>query len=140
MTKLEETFNLPQIKKEVTDIKKAAKEEEARAIIDPADVLDHDEKMDEYADTAFDYAKHIFELGMDVEARHGAEMFNAAASLMKVAVDSKNGKIEKKLKMAELELKRQKLEYETKKGGTELLPEGLMAVNRKDLLDKYEDL
>ncbi len=118
--KLEEVLNIASnekeerslIKKEVRDLKKDFNQEKAKAIIDPSDLEDHDKKMDEYAETSFEYAKEIYELGMGIDPRFGAEMFNAVSGMMKIALDAKNAKLEKKLKLYDMELKKKKQDYE----------------------------
>ena len=144
--KLEETFDLPQeeskadIAKEMnensTSLKKEVKRETAKSILDVDDINDHDEKMDMYATSSFSYAQNIYELGMDIEPRHGAEMFNAAANMMKVALDAKNAKIDKRLKLYELELKKQKLELDKGRvaGFTQEYDSDMVVATREDLL------
>ena len=50
------------------------------------------------------------DLGMTVEMRHAGEIFNASATMLKVALDARNSKMERKLKQLKLELDRVKLE------------------------------
>lgn len=127
------------VKKEVRAIKKDVNKEMAKAIIDPADLDDHDKKMDEYAEISFEYAKEIYDLGMNIDPRFGAEMFNAVSNMMKVALDAKNAKLEKKLKLYDLELKKQKLDFEQQaRHGNLPQYDGLIAGNREDFL-KDED-
>ena len=130
--KLEEVFNLGEKKDTVSVIKKEIARDKARAIISTEDLDDHDTKMDEYADEAFSYAKEVYEVGMGAEARHAAEMFNAAANFMKVAMDSKNNKLEKRLKLYDLELKKQKMDNSKKTIDGYVDSDTIMA-NREDL-------
>lgn len=135
--KLEETFNLSATKHEVTEIKKEIAKDKAKTIISTDDLDDHDTKMDEYATESFSYAKEVYEVGMGVEARHAAEMFNAAANFMKVAMDAKNNKLEKRLKLYDLELKRQKMDNDRKKSYDGVIDgddDSIMA-NREDIFD-----
>lgn len=128
------------VKEEVRALKKDVNQEKAKAIIDPEDLEDHDKKMDIYAETSFEYAKEIYELGMNIDPRFGAEMFNAVSNMMKVALDAKNSKLEKKLKLYDLELKKQKLDFEQQaRNGNLPSYDGMVAGNRQDFLDDDED-
>jgi len=147
--KLEEVLNIASDEKEVTAlvkeevraVKKDVNKEMAKAIIiDPTDLDDHDKKMDEYAEVSFDYAKDIYDLGMNIDPRFGAEMFNAVSNMMKVALDAKNAKLEKKLKLYDLELKKQKLDFEQQAHNGNLPQfDGMISGNREDFLKDDED-
>ena len=51
------------------------------------------------AEQAYD---DLMDLGMNVEARYGARMFEVAASMMTAAIHAKSTKIDKKLKMVDI--------------------------------------
>ncbi|MEI6421780.1 MAG: hypothetical protein WCP55_06140, partial [Lentisphaerota bacterium] len=55
------------------------------------------------AEQAFD---DLMDLGMNVEAKYGSRMFEVAANMLNAAVSAKSAKIDKKLKMVELQLKK----------------------------------
>lgn len=133
--KLEETFNLAETKRDVAEIKKEIAKDRSGVVISTDDLDDHDTKMDEYASESFNYAKEIYEVGLSAEARHAAEMFNAAANFMKVALDAKNNKLEKRLKLYDLELKRQKMENDKKPGSAGQIDGDQYMGNREDFLD-----
>ena len=138
--KLEETFNITptnkEVKEEVSSRKKEVSMTKAKAILDISDIMEHDEKMDSYSTESFAYAKEIYMLGMDVEPRHGAEMFNAAATMMKVALDANNAKVDKRLKLYELELKKQKLDLDKSRTGgfAQDYDSDMVVATREDLL------
>ena len=121
--KLEEIFDLPttsEVIPEETEVKNAlatAKKfkDQLPTILDDVDMAKHDVVMDDYADDAYEHAKDIVDLGMTAEPRHSADLFQAAANMMRIALDSKNSKVDKRLKMYELELKKKKLELEERK-------------------------
>lgn len=120
--KLEEIFDLPTTSEIISedDVKNAldtAKDikKQLPTILDDVDMVKHDIIMDDYAEDAYQYARDIVDLGMTAEPRHSADLFQAAANMMKVALDSKNSKVDKRLRMYELELKRKKLELEERK-------------------------
>ena len=120
--KLEEIFDLPSVADVVDteDVKNALKtakniKQNLPTILDDVDMAHHDVVMDDYADDAYTHAKDIIDLGMTSEPRHSAELFQAAANMLRIALDSKNSKVDKRLKMYELELKKKKLELEERK-------------------------
>jgi hypothetical protein len=73
------------------------------------------------AEQAYD---DLMDLGMNVEARYGARMFEVAATMLSAAIQAKTNKIDKKLKMVDLQLKKLAID---KKHGQE---EGNDAVKR----------
>jgi hypothetical protein len=56
--------------------------------------------------------EELMRLGMNVQDVHAGRIFDNAANMLKVALDSKSTKIDKKLKMVDLQLKRQKLDQD----------------------------
>ena len=110
--KLEETFDIPELNSLVADpevaIDQATQLAESYAKTDPDQL--HDEEMDEIAQLALEYGKSLHDLGMNVEVKHAGEIFNASSTMLKVASDARNAKMEKKLKLMKLELDRIKLE------------------------------
>ena len=73
-----------------------------------------DEEFDDLAKRATDAYDDLMDLGMNVEARYSSRIFEVAQSALKNAIDAKAAKIDKKLKMIELQLKKQKLDQDTK--------------------------
>ena len=120
--KLEEIFDLPTTSEVISedDVKNAldtAKDikQQLPTILDDVDMAKHDVVMDDYAADCYQHAKDIVDLGMSSEPRHSADLFQAAANMMKVALDSKNSKVDKRLRMYELELKKKKLELDERR-------------------------
>jgi hypothetical protein len=118
MTKnLEEFFNLPP-----SSIEELSQEElrenlkELEEIDDKMknviDLSTSDQEMDDLASKAMDTFKDLMDLGMNVDARAAAPIFEAATKLMGHAVVAKSSKIDKKLKLMDLELKRRRLEHQ----------------------------
>jgi len=69
-----------------------------------------DAEMDHLAKTALEGYKSLFDLGMNVEARVANEILNSATTLLGHAITATNSKVNKKLKMIELQLKKAKLD------------------------------
>ena len=76
---------------------------------------------------------------MNVEARYGSRMFEVAAQMMNAAITAKTNKIDKKLKMVDLQLK--KLAIDKKHGdGNTVEGEGYIITDRNSILEKLKNL
>ena len=88
------------------------------------------------AEQAFD---DLMDLGMNVEAKYGSRMFEVAGNMLKTAVEAKSAKIDKKLKMVELQLKKLAID---KKSGNEVEDpvegKGFIVTDRNSLLEKLK--
>lgn len=69
-----------------------------------------DNEMDTLADLAKDSYKDLMDLGMQVDSRFSAEIFGVAGTMLGHAITAKTAKINKKLKMIELQLKKAQLD------------------------------
>jgi hypothetical protein len=90
------------------------------------------------AEAAYD---DLMDLGMNVEARHGAKMFEVAANMLNAAITAKSAKIDKKLKMIDLQIK--KLAIDKKNGdknGETIEGEGYIVTDRNSLLEKLKNM
>jgi hypothetical protein len=81
------------------------------------------------------------DLGMNVEARYSGRIFEVAGGMLKNAIDAKAAKIDKKLKMIELQLKKQKLDQETNENdGVNLSGDGYVIADRNSLIEKLKNM
>jgi len=116
--KLEEIFELPDLDevKSVTvtseDVHAALEQaEEIEKEFEKIDHFDqHDDEMDELAELAKQAHKDLQELGMNVEVKHAGEIFSSSSQMLKIAVDAKNLKVEKKLKLLKLQLDKMRID------------------------------
>jgi hypothetical protein len=158
MTKrLEEILNLPESKKLV----KA--EEQRIAPVDPEPFLRSMEEFDKIsaslpqvkglgdaADAEFDALAQratdayddLMDLGMNVEARYSGRIFEVAGGMLKNAIDAKAAKIDKKLKMIELQLKKAKLDQDAlgNDDGISLQGDGVIITDRNSLIEKLKKM
>jgi len=72
-----------------------------------------DKEMDDIADLAIASYKDLMDLGMNVEARVASEILGSASQFLGHAITAKNAKINKKLKMLDLMLKKAKLDQDS---------------------------
>jgi hypothetical protein len=100
-----------------------------------------DAELDALAAKAEQAYDDLMDLGMNVEARYGARMFEVAANMMNAAIQAKSSKIDKKLKMVDLQLK--KLAIDKKhgnEGGETVQGEGYILTDRNSILEKLKNL
>ena len=74
-----------------------------------------DKDMDTYAQRAMETYEQLCDLGMNVEDRHAGQIFDVASKMMQNAISAKVSKAEKKLKMVELQLRKQRLDHDSGK-------------------------
>ena len=104
--KLENVFDLPSMTREeaMEAIGKAEGiSREMKTMTSNDDVLDNE--IDDIARKAMVSYDDLMNLGMNVEARFAAPIFDSASKMLGHAVTAKLGKAQKKLKEAELKLK-----------------------------------
>jgi hypothetical protein len=156
--KLEDLLNLPESKKIVKEEEKQAKKAEVAApFIRDMSEFDKisaalpavkglgdlgDQELDELAQKAKDAYEDIMDLGMNVEARYSARMFEVAASMLGHAITAKTAKLDKKLKMIDLQLKKQKLDNDAAGDdtGINITGEGVIISDRNSLIEKLKNL
>ena len=78
------------------------------------DLSTSDQEMDDLADKAVKHYDDLMDLGMNVEPRFSAPIFDAASKLLGHAITAKTSKIDKKLKALDLDIKRRRLEMQEK--------------------------
>jgi hypothetical protein len=101
-----------------------------------------DGELDALAQRATDAYDDLMDLGMNVEARYSSRVFEVASSMLKNAIDAKAAKIDKKLKMIELQLKKQKLDQDARPEGDDntIHGEGYLVTDRNSLLEKLKNI
>lgn len=151
MKKLEELFDLPRSNelesKEHSlniDETKIALAEIDNAIdkIDSAlpmvrDLQASDVEMDDLAKKATESFDELMSLGMNVDSRFAAEIFSVAGAMLGHALTAKQAKLNKKLKMIDLQLKKANLDMKQADGGAAAPQQGQGHIlDRNELLEK----
>ena len=100
-----------------------------------------DSELNEIADKAMQSYEDLMDLGMNVESRYSGRVFEVAGSMLKTTLDAKVAKMDKKLKMIELQLKKEKLDKDSpiEEGGI-VNGQGAIVTDRNSLLAKLKDL
>ena len=149
--KLEEEFNLPPIEDVLPVEKKESKEiteVEIKEALTNAEKIDsalprvkdletHDKEMEDIAQKAIDSYDELMNLGKNVQDAHAGRVFETASKMLQIAMDSKNAKVDKKLKMIDLQIRKMRLDQNE---GVEQSNEGsvmdrnhiLQILNKKD--------
>tara|TARA_E500000178_G_scaffold286491_1_gene288304 strand:+ start:9703 stop:10191 length:489 start_codon:yes stop_codon:yes gene_type:complete len=100
-----------------------------------------DKELNDVADKALSAYEDLMDLGMNVESRYASRVFEVAGGMLKTSLDAKVAKLDKKLKMVELQLKKEKMD---KDGGVEdgsiVSGEGAIITDRNSLLEKLKNM
>ena len=99
------------------------------------DLSASDTEMDELADLAKDSYKDLMDLGMQVDSRFASEIFNVAGTMLGHAITAKTAKMNKKLKVIDLQLKKMRLDQQTPEEQQIATAQG-QVLNRNDLLER----
>jgi hypothetical protein len=73
-------------------------------------VVKHDGDMENIAERALDSYEELMSLGMNVQDAHAGRIFETAGKMLQIAMDSKNAKVDKKLRMIDLQIKKMRLD------------------------------
>jgi len=154
--KLEELFDLPQTEVEETEEENidVAEQENIPILADNLDELEKisaalpavrgleasDAEMDELAAKASKSFDDLMDLGMNIDSRWASEVFSTASSMLGHAITAKNAKINKKLKMIDLQLKKARLDQQIAKSDPEADQTSTgQVLDRNELLQRLLD-
>lgn len=76
-----------------------------------------DEEMDELAKMAKTRFEDLMDLGMNVDSRFSGTIFQTAGVLLGHAISAKQAKMDKKLRIIDLQLKKMRLDHQMKQDG-----------------------
>ena len=100
-----------------------------------------DKELNEVADKAMTAYEDLMDLGMNVESRYSGRVFEVAGQMLKTNLDAKTAKLDRKLKMVELQLKKEKQDKEGGVDGDSIVNgEGYVVTDRNSLLDKLKNM
>ena len=124
--KLSELFNLPPAEDTTPEQAETTIEENREIIAAVDDAIDKidaalpfvddldrsDKELDELSDLAKDKFQDLIDLGMNVEARFSGHILATAGTLLGHAITAKQAKLDKKLRMVDLQLKKARLDLQ----------------------------
>lgn len=148
--KLEELFDLPRNEDDVVEPQPDYSEETIPDLTTTLASLDKiesalpavkglaasDSEMDELAKKASDSFDDLMDLGMNVDSRYASEIFAVASSMLGHAITAKTAKLNKKLKMIDLQLKKAKLDADLNDGDSPTKTGTGVVIDRNELLAK----
>lgn len=151
--KLEKLLNLPENTKDLEKTEDTKPKKELTNLRDPSD-LDKitaalpqvsglgqmaDEELNDVADKAMQAFEDLMDLGMNVEGRYSGRIFEVANAFLKTGLEAKMAKVDKKLKMVDLQLKKEKLDRDTTSTVADLTKsEGFVVTDRNSLLEQLK--
>ena len=157
--KLEELLNLPESQEIIQEEKsksknvvKASTDEDFRDIAELDKITAAlpavkglgelaDKELNEIALKATTAYDDLMDLGMNVEARYSGRVFEVAGGMLKTALDAKVAKLDKKLKMIDLQLKKEKQDKDSGYEDSGLVNgEGYVVTDRNSLLEKLKNM
>ena len=94
-----------------------------------------DQEMDELADLAKSSYNDLMDLGMQVDSRFASEIFSVASNMLGHAITAKTAKLDKKLKMIDLQMKKQRLDQQQPDAPTTQAGTGVV-LSRNELLER----
>ena len=151
--KLEKLLNLPENSKELdkTPVKKPKKEiinvrdpgelDKITAALPQVSGLGEmaDEELNDVADKAMQAFEDLMDLGMNVEGRYSGRIFEVANAFLKTGLEAKIAKVDKKLKMVDMQIKKEKMDRDTSSSVADLTNgEGFIVTDRNSLLEKLK--
>lgn len=131
--KLEELFDLEQQSELQTNLQSL--DELDRQITGITDLSQSDQEMDDLAHKAVTNFDTLMDLGMNVEPRFSAPIFDAASKLLGHAITAKTSKIEKKLKALDLDIKKRRLEMQEREAGVNEIEGEAQELDRNSILE-----
>lgn len=161
--KLEELLNLPDSKEIVDEAKAEEKKTKKKtAIVEQEETFNAmaefdkissalprvkglgdkaDSELEDIAQRALEAYEDLMDLGMNVESRYSGRVFEVAGGMLKTSLDAKVAKMDKKLKMIELQLKKEKLDKEGSADTGDIVNgEGYVVSDRNSLLEKLKKM
>ena len=151
--KLEEIFGFDQLPNEAEESQPQSTEETRAAIVEidatidkidqalPAvrDLDSSDRELDDIAAKATETFENLTDLGFNVDSRYAAELFAVAGTMLGHALTAKTTKLQKKLKVLDLQMKKMKLDQDAaKNAGEDSTVETAhgQVLSRNDLLER----
>lgn len=155
--RLKETFDLPDLEDIIESVKndtdseivESCEEDEIETSLVYSNKLD--EEMDKVITIGLENFKEMIDYSYNIEAKNAAGVMTAAAKLLEITVNASKLKQDQKLKLFELQMKKELQDHTIKmeKGGikkgeltdkiTENSPEGSKIVNRTEFIQSLKN-
>jgi uncharacterized coiled-coil protein SlyX len=150
--KLEELFGFDKLEQTSVEMQSQTVEETRSAIVEIDNTIDKindalpavrdldssDKELDDIAAKATETFDNLTDLGFNVDSRYAAELFAVAGTMLGHALTAKQTKLQKKLKVIELQMKKLKLDQDAAKskgGDIDIEQAEGKVLSRNDLLE-----
>lgn len=147
--RLVELFNLPEQEK-TTEIKTQVAESRGlladidqaidkidQALPIVADLNHSDQELDDLADLAREKFQDLMDLGFNVDSRFAGEIFSVASNMLGHAITARTAKLNKKLRVVELQLKKARLDQQAPSTEADSVAVGQgQILSRNELLER----
>jgi len=101
----------------------------------------HDADMDDIAVKALSSYKDLCDLGFNISDQHAGKIYEVAAQMLKTALDARDAKVSKKLKMIELQIKKMRVDKYADESGKDTGNGGSGSeFDRNELLKHFADI
>ena len=153
--KLEKLLNLPENvdittepvkeepkKSQALNVRDVSEFDKITAALPAVDGLGYmaDQELNDIAEKAMQAYEDLMDLGMNVEGRFSGRIFEVANTFLRTGLDAKIAKLDKKLKMVDLQLKKEKLDKEASRPSDDITNgEGFAATDRNSLLERLKN-
>lgn len=99
-----------------------------------------DTELDDLAQKALSSYEDLMDLGMEVEAKYSTRIFEVAGNMLNAAINAKSAKIDKKLKMVELQIKKLSVDNKTTGKQKQISGEAYIVGDRNKILEQLKKL
>lgn len=153
--KLEKLLNLPENvdivnepvkeepkKSQALNVRDVSEFDKITAALPAVDGLGYmaDQELNDIAEKAMQAYEDLMDLGMNVEGRFSGRIFEVANTFLRTGLDAKIAKLDKKLKMVDLQLKKEKLDKEATRPSDDITNgEGFVVTDRNSLLERLKN-
>lgn len=100
----------------------------------------HDKEMDEIASLAKTSYEDLFEIASNTEIRYAAEIFAVSNNMLKLVLDAKNSKIDKKLKLLRLQIDKMRVDKMAAADNANTVNSSAVVLDRNEILKHIKDI
>lgn len=99
-----------------------------------------DKELDNVANKAMKAYDDLMDLGMNIEIRYAGRIFEVAGTMLKTSLDAKVAKVNKKLKMLELQMRKEKDDKTAIGDGDIIENNGVIVTDRNSIIEQLKGL
>lgn len=98
-----------------------------------ADIMAHDAEMDEISKKAIDSYNELCDMADNTPAMYSGKIYEVAANMLRTAMDAREAKLQKKLRIVEMQLKKLRIDKVKDESG-----DGSNSPNNSNTFDRNE--